>query len=186
MSIARPITAAGVTALLLLTAAAGCTADDPGTVGPPPPRASAPAADCAHAVAQQRDPGSTYQVVAGAVAVPAGDQVLQPAEQTPGVGPTRLFAKWGLLVRTGTTVELSLPPGWGERARIRWGDPGAEPASAVTVVSCTAGSGAGPWSVFTGGTWVAEPDCVPIHIRTATEQATVELSIGTPCGRPGG
>ncbi|MDI6104732.1 hypothetical protein QLQ12_39695 [Actinoplanes sp. NEAU-A12] len=181
-----------VAVLLLLVAAAGCTSPEQRAVDPPPPSARASVAPgglvagCEDAVAQEQDPGRTYRVAAGVVAVPSGDQVLEPLEQASGAGPARLFAKWGLLVRSGSTVELSLPPGWGDRARINWGDSGAEPATAITVTACTAGPGERPWSVFTGGTWVAEADCVPIRISTGTEQVTVELSIGAPCRRPGG
>ena len=132
------------------------------------------------------EPEAGYRVVAGAVAVPVSDRMLHPAEQGAGAGPTRLFAKWGLLVRAGTAVDLSLLPGWSGRARLNWGDTDAGPATSVRIVACDADSGAGPWTVFAGGTWVAEPDCVPIRVSTATGEATVEVSVGAPCSRPGG
>jgi hypothetical protein len=175
-----------VIALVLMAGAAGC-GEDPGIVDPLPssgPSAAVKAVGCPEAISQEDDPGETYQVVAGAAAVPAGDRVLEPALQTSDEGPTRLFAKWGLLVRTGATVDLSLLPGWADRARLSWGDTGVEPATAVRVTACRDGAA---WSVFAGGTWVAEADCVPIRITAATgEEDTVELSIGAPCSRPGG
>jgi hypothetical protein len=174
-----------VIALFLMAGTAGC-GDDPGVL-PPPPSASAggmPAAGCPDTIAHEDDPGEAYQVIAGVVAVPAADRVLEPSEQPSGQGPTRLFAKWGLLVRSGATVDLSLLPGWADRARLRWGNTDIEPAAAVRVVACPDD---GTWSVFAGGTWVIEPDCVPIRIVTATgPEALAELSIGTPCSRPGG
>jgi hypothetical protein len=175
-----------VIALVVMAGAAGC-GDDPGNLDPPPPSgpsAAGTVVGCPEAIGRVDDPGETYQVVAGVAAVPAGNRVLEPAPQTSGEGPTRLFAKWGLLVRAGATVDLSLLPGWADRARMRWGDTDAEPVTAVRVAACRDGAA---WSVFAGGTWVAEADCVPIRITAATgEEATVELSIGAPCSRPGG
>ncbi|MEW2431238.1 hypothetical protein AB0877_24765 [Micromonospora sp. NPDC047644] len=43
----------------------------------------------------------------------------------------RLFAKWGLVVRAGTVVDLRVAPGWQGKARIGWGGTGT-PAAAVT------------------------------------------------------
>lgn len=175
-------------ALLLMAGTAGC-GEDPGIVNPPPSVPSGglftgPVTGCPDAIDREDEPGGTYQVVAGVVAVPAPGQVLEPAEQASGEGPTRLFAKWGLLVRTGATADLSLLPGWADRARLAWGDTDVEPATTVRVIACPDDGG---WSVFTGGTWVIEPDCVPIRVITANgEEATAELSIGTPCSRPGG
>jgi hypothetical protein len=178
-----------VIALLMMAGAAGC-GDGPGNLDPPPPVPSGglftagPVVGCPDVISQEDDPGEGYQVVAGVVAVPARDRVLEPAPQTSGDGPTRLFAKWGLLVRKGSTVELSLLSGWADRARLRWGNTDVEPAATVRVTACPDGA---PWSVFVGGTWVAEADCVPIRIITGTgEEAAAELSIGAPCSRPGG
>lgn len=176
-------------ALLLMAGTAGC-GDGPGNLDPPPSVPSTgvstagPVVGCADAIDREDDPGDSYREVAGVVAVPASDRVLEPVPQHPGDGPTRLFAKWGLLVRTGATVDLSLLPGWADRARLSWGDTDVEPATAVRVVACPDGAA---WSVFAGGTWVAEADCVPIRITAPTgEDALVELSIGAPCSRPGG
>jgi hypothetical protein len=180
-----------VVALLMLTAAAGCT-DGSEILGPPPSMAAGgshpagPVARCADAVDRVAEPGDGYRVVADVVAVPGSDRVLEPVEQASGDGPTRLFAKWGLLVRTDTTVDVSLLPGWDGRARLHWGDTDFEPATSVRVVSCGEEPGADRWTVFAGGTWVIEPDCVPLRITTATGETTAEVSIGTPCSRPGG
>ncbi|GIF39644.1 hypothetical protein [Actinoplanes xinjiangensis] len=176
-----------VIALLMVAGAAGC-GDDPGIPDPPAPSGglvtAGPVVGCPDAIGQEDAPRDTYQVVADVVAVPAADRVLEPAPQTSGEGPTRLFAKWGLLVRAGAVVDVSLLPGWADRARLGWGDTDAGPAAAVRVTACRDGAG---WSVFAGGTWVAEADCVPIRITTATGgDATAELSIGAPCSRPGG
>ncbi|MEU4625367.1 hypothetical protein AB0G04_36025 [Actinoplanes sp. NPDC023801] len=185
-------TARTAAVLLLLTAASGCTGGA-GAVDPPLPSTAAgvsprsgPVAGCTDTVDRVTGPGDGYRVVAGVVAVPGSDRMLEPLEQSPGDGPARLFAEWELLVHTDTTVDLSLLSGWDGRAGINWGAADVEPATSVRVVSCGAEPGAGRWVVFTGGTWVIEPDCVPIRITTATGETVVELSIGAPCSRPGG
>ncbi|MEV0900582.1 hypothetical protein [Actinoplanes sp. NPDC049802] len=155
--------------LLLL---AGCAAEEP---APRP----APTASCPAVIDHVAEPPASYRVIGGNVALPGPGTVHRTNES--GSGPTRLFAKFGLLVRAGTTTELSLPPEWGERARLGWGQ--QEPAMAQTVSGCPPGWGDGEWSVFAGGLYVAEPDCVPIRVGP---DATAELSAGTPCSRPGG
>jgi hypothetical protein len=180
-----------MTALLLLIATAGCS-DDPVIPDPPPSMAASgshrtgPIAGCDDAIDRVAEPGDGYRMIGGVVAAPDSNRMLEPAEQTSGEGPTRLFAKWGLLVHADATVDLSLLPGWEGRARLNWGGAGFEPATSVRIVSCGTDPDAGRWVVFAGGVWVAEPDCVPIRISTATEQVIAEFSVGTPCSRPGG
>nr|GID85231.1 hypothetical protein Ade03nite_41550 [Actinoplanes derwentensis] len=116
------------------------------------------------------------------MAVPAAERLLQAEPQSPGDGPTRMFAKWGLLIRTGTSATLNLAPEWSGRARLGWG--GSDPVTTISVTACPPGSGA--WTVFAGGTWVSEADCVPIRVDTGKAQLTAEMSVGAPCGRPGG
>ncbi|BEL03097.1 hypothetical protein Q0Z83_012880 [Actinoplanes sichuanensis] len=178
-----------VIALLLMVGTAGC-GEDPGILDPSPsvpsggPFSAGPVVECTGAIGRQDDPGDSYQEVAGVVAVPAVDRVLEPALQPSGEGATRLFAEWDLLVRTGATADLSLLPGWADRARLSWGDTDFKPAIAVRVSACPNDAA---WTVFAGGTWVAEADCVPIRITTPTGgEAVVEMSIGAPCSRPGG
>ncbi|GAA0420761.1 hypothetical protein Aca07nite_11330 [Actinoplanes capillaceus] len=158
--------------LLLLT---GCAARTPEPE--PEPAQTAP---CPAVIDHVAEPPAGYRVVGENIALPDEDTVHRPNESGQE-GPARLFAKFGLLVRAGTTTELSLPPEWSERARIGWGQ--QEPAMSQTVTGCPPGWGDGAWSVFAGGVSVIEPDCVPIRVGP---DAIAEVSIGTPCSRPGG
>ncbi|MEU8428783.1 hypothetical protein [Micromonospora sp. NPDC048887] len=176
----------------LLLATIGCTSEDdserPEPAGSDSTSPGAPAATlppmpeggqrlrCADAVATTPAPGEGYRVVADAVAVPS--TVVRPDDSSDARGPTRLFAKWGLYVRAGTAVEIQVAPGWADRARIGWG-PGAVPATTVQVGACPAASAT--WSVYTGGTWVAGPACVPLVIRSQGRQVEVRLAIGAAC-----
>ena len=133
---------------------------------------------CADSVATMADPSELYRIAADAVAVPS--QTLQPNESGDGQGPTRLFAKWGLYVHAGAAVQVRVAPGWEDRARVGWGR-AANPVTAVQVEACPAVSTSAAWSVFTGGTWVAGPTCVPLVIWSQGRQVHVRLAIGVPC-----
>ncbi|MDW3848084.1 hypothetical protein NMK34_15870 [Micromonospora sp. BRA006-A] len=167
----------------LLLAAAGCTSEDDAerperAASLPPLPEGGQRLRCADSVATTPAPGEGYRVVADAVAV--SSTVVQPNESSGGRGPTRLFAKWGLLVRVGAAVEVRVAPGWEERARIGWG-PGAVPATTVQVEACPAASPSTAWSVYTGGTWVAGPACVPLVIQSHGRQVEVRVAVGAAC-----
>ncbi|MGC4789656.1 hypothetical protein ACLQ22_17700 [Micromonospora sp. DT178] len=66
------------------------------------------------------EPPAGYRIVAGDVAVP-GSPVMQVAESGYADPATRLFAKWGLVVRSGAVVDIQVAPGWEGEARIGWG-----------------------------------------------------------------
>ncbi|WP_430782884.1 hypothetical protein [Actinoplanes sp. G11-F43] len=182
MSIYKSIPALSLVATSLAAASAGCSpARNPTT--PSTPVASV-RTDCTASIDQVAEPSDGYRIVAGNVALPPGDDLLDALPNSTGDGPVRMFAKWGLLLRTGSTATLSLSPDWAGRARIGWG--GTGPVTTIELTACPPGTGGGGWSVFAGGTWVAEADCVPIHIVSGNEQATVEMSVGAACARPGG
>ncbi|MBU8860911.1 hypothetical protein KSK32_27290 [Micromonospora sp. WMMB482] len=133
---------------------------------------------CADSVATVAAPGDSYRVVADVVAVPS--ELLQPSASSDEAGPTRLFAKWGLHVRAGAAVEVQVAPGWEDRARIGWGA-GAEPVTTTQIEACPAAGSPSAWSVFTGGTWVAVPGCVPLVIRSQGREAATRLPVGAAC-----
>lgn len=178
----------------LLMAATGCTVGDPLEAGAAPSTSPKPSGvqapplpplpeggerlSCVDSVATEADPGERYRIVAETVAV--SSQVLQPNEISDSQGPTRLFAKWGLYVRAGAAVEVQVAPGWENRVRIGWGGP-ATPVTTVQVEACPATSTSAAWSVFTGGTWVASPECVPLMIWTEGRQVEVRLAVGAGC-----
>ena len=137
---------------------------------------------CASSIAGLPDPPGDYRVVAQNVAVPTAS-VLRPDDRGGADPAVRLFAKWGLLVRAGVEVDLQVGPGWQDRARLGWGSP-ALPATAVHVPACP-GPSSSAWLVFAGGTWVAQPACVPLFVRSQGQEAQVRLGIGVPCGSAG-
>jgi hypothetical protein len=181
-------------ACLVLLATAGCTSsgDSGRHAGPPSSAADTTGVDkplpvagaviqlsCQTSILAEPAPPVDYQLVLPGVAMPVA-RVLE-AHPTGAAEPTnRLFAKWGLVVRAGTALDLQLLPGWEKRARIRWGSSDA-PGVAVHAPACQAPSGTGQWLHFAGGTWVTEPACVPLAVQSQGHAIDVPLGIGVRC-----
>ena len=127
-------------------------------------------------------PTPSLQVVLGVVALPtskAEDSALQTALTGDRYLP-RLFAKTGLLVRTGTDFQILVPSGSGSRLGIGWGS-AATPSKAVVVDHCSAAGKRGHWMHFAGGYWLDRPACVALQVRTAQKSETVHIGLGAPC-----
>lgn len=178
----------------LVMASAACTPDR--NAGQDAPRPSAPTTSlradpggspssdgqesCAVAVDAMREPPDDYRIVGEDVAVP-DREVLQASESGEPDPAARLFAKWGLVVRAGAVVDLRVASGWEDRARLGWGNP-AKPAVSVQVRACAAADDdQSQWLAFVGGTWVAQPTCLPLTIRSQEQTMQVRLGIGVPC-----
>jgi hypothetical protein len=126
-------------------------------------------------------PDPSLQVVLGVVALPtskAADSALQTA-LTGDHSLPRLFAKTGLLVRTGADFQILVPAGSRGRLGIGWGS-AATPSKAVVVHSSAAGI-SGTWMHFAGGYWLDHPACVALQVQTAQKSATVHIGLGAPC-----
>lgn len=187
----------GTLGAFLIVAVAGCTPSEdtgqpsarPGSVaasspvtagaGEPLPAGTVVKLSCETSILAESDVPENYRLVLPGIALPAAP-VLEANEVGEAGKPTRWFAKWGLVVRTGTAVELQVTPGREDRARILWGS-SAEPGLAVQVPPCPAPSGQPQWLHFTGGTWVAEPACVPMLVRSEGQEARAMLGIGVGC-----
>jgi hypothetical protein len=164
----KRVTAVGMGLLLAVAACGGEPAPEPSPGRSP---------SCSAPVGQVDAPDAGYRVVAGVAAVP-GDRILQAGSSGESEPSAKLFAKWGLLVRTGETIEVSVESG---RALVGWGKP-AVPAASVRITACPEGSRPRPWAAFAGGTWVAEPACVPLVIRAGDNTERVRIPVGVACG----
>ncbi|RLK25900.1 hypothetical protein DER29_3914 [Micromonospora sp. M71_S20] len=184
---------APVVCCLLLSLAACTSTREPAEDPRPPTRAAGTGSGvpaptpggpgevaCAYAIDTLPEPPAGYRIVLGDVAVPESP-VLQVAESGDADPALRLFAKWGLLVRSGAVVDIQVAPGREGEARIGWGGAVA-PAPSVRVNACGPGTGRPQWLAFAGGTWVARPACVPMVLRSAGRQAQVRMGVGAPCG----
>ena len=161
-----------VTAMATVTVTAMALAACGSKPAPRPSPSAAPG--CTDSAGRLNAVGDGYRVVDGLVAIP-DDRVFPVAPSGEKAPAAKLFAKWGLLVRTGQTVEISVKSG---AALVGWGAPGV-PAASVRITACWEGSQA--WTAFAGGTWVAAPACVPIAIRAGGKTEDARLPIGKPC-----
>jgi hypothetical protein len=121
------------------------------------------------------------QVVLGVVALPVspGYPALGTSLSGDGIGPLRLFAKTGLVIRPGTRFELIVPARFTSRLRIGWGKPGT-PSQRVVVDDC-ANTGGRRWLAYAGGYWIDHPACVSIIVSVGGKQQQVHIGIGTAC-----
>jgi len=139
--------------------------------------------DCANSIDTVAELPTDYVELAGVVALP-DLETHQLGRRGPDGDPdsSRRFAKMGLLICPDTTFELHVGPGSQGNALIGWGnvgDPG--PVGSLSVDGCTWDAA---WSVFAGGVWVLEPDCVNLLVVTASGQTELDLPIGASCPQP--
>ncbi|MGC4748722.1 hypothetical protein ACLQ28_24170 [Micromonospora sp. DT201] len=176
--------------LCLVAALTACTpesdARQPGT--PPVDGTTSPAREgdaglpCTPSVTAMPAIPAGYRLVGKDVAVP--DRAVLTAEDSGEADrAARLFAKWGLVVRAGTVVDLQVAPGSEGEARIGWGALGT-PTATATVHACAPEGAQAQWMAFVGGTWVARAACVPLVVRSNGQEDTVDLGIGVACDKP--
>lgn len=144
---------------------------------------------CEDAVGEEKpSPESTSGVteVLGVVGLPTGPR--NPALQANSSGESnpayRLFAKRGLLVKATSQLEIVVPTEFVSRAAVVWGNPGA-PTTHLLFGPCPSTPTRTGWLAYPGGFLVAEPMCLPLLIRTAGQEARVQVGVGRPCpGQP--
>jgi hypothetical protein len=137
---------------------------------------------CEESIGTPASPEANLRVSLDAVALPVGI-VLQTSASGETDPAARLFAKWGLLVRAGVVVDLVVPAGWTDRARVGWGSPGV-PTTHLHVPGCAGRVMPGAWLAFAGGYWVDKPACLPLIVSSGGRQTTVHISVGVACPSP--
>jgi hypothetical protein len=125
-------------------------------------------------------PTSGMRIVDRVVGLPASPRLaaLQTARTGSAGHALRLFAKWGLRVRTGATFTLVVPRRFARVARIGWG-PNIVPTRTLTVRSCRAGHAR--WLAYAGGYFVRHTMCLPLAVRTRGERVVVHIGVGVGC-----
>ena len=135
---------------------------------------------CDEAVGHQRPPRD-MRVVLGVVAVPASPGLRRALQTSRTGGPgSRLFAKWGLWVRSGTRFELIVPAALRGQVSIGWGNAGeGHVGSIVTDPSCKAPHHR--WINFVGGYWTTKPRCATLIVAADNRRRHVRIGIGKAC-----
>ncbi len=119
-----------------------------------------------------------FTVVLDVVALPTG-RVLQTSPSLETDPAARLFAKQGLVVRVGASVDLRIGDTGAGRALIGWGNPGTVGDHVrVEAVDCARDS-APRWVAFAGGYYVTEPMCLPIVVESGGSREVVQIAVGT-------
>lgn len=160
-------------AILLLAAAAGAAVDQRGRTIP-----------CAESIAETQFPyvGSSqrrhrYRLVLGAVSVPPA--YLEQVSPT-GERPWTHFSKRGMVIRSGTSVGVAVPPAWRRRVGIVWGNGGHGVFSSIRFTAC--GSERDEGKAYAGGFYLRRPSgCVPLVFRVGSRTQTVRFGIGRRC-----
>ena len=127
-------------------------------------------------------PPHDWQVVLGVVALPTSPKAaaLQTGSTGEPAPALRLFAKTGLVIKAGVTFELVAPSLHDNRVAIGWGGSPSIPSRRVVVTTCADVGGTG-WLAYPGGYWLDQVGCIPLTIRSGTEEQSVALGLGAPC-----
>ncbi|MCA1708012.1 MAG: hypothetical protein LC808_33955 [Actinobacteria bacterium] len=133
---------------------------------------------CGDVIATAESPSPGHSVVLGEVALPT-ETALQanPSGQADPGG--QLFAKDGLLIRPGASVELVVPDIVHGQASIGWGNPAIR--TRHLVIEGCGSTTTTSWLVYAGGYWVAEPTCLPLVVKAGGASRQVSIGVGTPC-----
>ena len=138
---------------------------------------------CGETIGGQR-PWQGMSVVLGVVALPASPQMrraLQTALTGPRDSAARLFAKEGLLVRSGARFELTVPTPLRDRLAIGWGNAGeGHLGSTIRVPGCRRGHGE-RWLAFAGGYYVHNPMCAQLIVDARGLRRRVWIGVGKAC-----
>jgi hypothetical protein len=105
-----------------------------------------------------------------------------PRAATAGPGSWKYFSKWGMAIRSGASVTVSVPPAWRHRAAITWG--ASTPiVSTLRFAACRSmGGRARPWNAYPGGFYLDTPTaCVPLTFTTDHRSRTLRFGIGRSC-----
>jgi hypothetical protein len=119
------------------------------------------------------------RVVLGLASVPPAR--IQRAA-TSGVSSWKYFTKWGMAIRSGASVTVSVPTAWRTRVAITWGS-STPIVSTLRFALCRSADGRKqPWNAYPGGFYVDAPTaCVPLTFTAGQRSRTVRFGIGKSC-----
>lgn len=137
---------------------------------------------CDDYVDSSQAPPVDFEVALGVVALPTSPSspALQTSHSGEGRGPLRLFAKTGLVIKSGTNFELIVPARVANRPRIRWGEVPPTPGHRVVISNC-ASPLRSRWLAYVGGYWINRPACVPLIVKVGDREQKVHIGLGAPC-----
>ena len=124
------------------------------------------------------------RLVLGVVLLPASPSMrraLQTARLAPHDSRAGLFAKWGLVVRSGARLRLIVPHRLASRFSIGWGNANeGHRGTTIVVGGCTGPRGA-KWLAYAGGYYVRHPICAPLIVAAHRQRRRVLIGVGKAC-----
>jgi hypothetical protein len=135
---------------------------------------------CGDVIGQQVSGASDGgRVVLGLASVPPPR--IQRAATT-GVSSWKYFSKWGMAIRSGASVTVSVPTAWRSRVAITWGSSTPIVSTLRFAVCRSAGGKKQPWNAYPGGFYLDTPTaCVPLTFTAGHRSRTVRFGIGKSC-----
>jgi hypothetical protein len=116
------------------------------------------------------------RLVLGAVSVPPAYLQTNPTQET----PWRYFAKHGIVVKSGTSVTITVPPAWRNRVGITWGNNVHRVFHTIRIAACSAIPKQG--FAYAGGFYLRSPSaCAPLVLTVGGRRQTVSFGIGRRC-----
>ncbi|MET3923427.1 hypothetical protein ABIB26_004393 [Arthrobacter sp. UYEF20] len=91
------------------------------------------------------------------------------------------FVKVWIALKTGTKMEILVPPDMQDKMRIGWSNDGYRLANELKVSGCESNPAGAQWVAYPGGFWLKEAGCVPLTITTDTTTETIHVPIGKSC-----
>lgn len=115
-----------------------------------------------------------YRLVLGAVSVPRAY-----GRSYPRPGAWSYFAKGGIVVKSGTSVTITVPPAWRKRVAISWGNNVDRVFHTIRIAAC---SRIYQGYAYAGGFFLRRPSaCAPLVFAAGGRRQTVRFGIGRPC-----
>ena len=94
--------------------------------------------------------------------------------------PWRYFAKSGMVVKSGASVTITVPPAWRTRVAISWGNNVHRVFHTIRIASC--GSNPKRGNAYAGGFFLSSSSaCVPLVFIVGSRQQKVWFGVGRPC-----
>ena len=130
---------------------------------------------CGEMIMTTRFPYPQRRLVLGAVSVPPAYLRAYPTREP----PWRYFGKSGMVVKSGTSVTISVPPAWRTRVAISWGNNVHRVFHTIRIAAC---SRIYQGYAYAGGFHVRRPSaCVPLVFAVGGRRQTVWFGIGRRC-----
>lgn len=132
---------------------------------------------CGEIIQTTRFPYPQRRLVLGAVSVPSAYLVRSyPTLET----PWRYFAKEGMVVKSGTSVTITVPSAWRKRVAISWGNNVHRVFHTIRIAACSRIPKRG--YAYAGGFFLRRPSaCVPLVLAVGGRRQTVWFGIGRRC-----